>query len=289
MSWQQWLSVPLRERSQLPNHAGIYVVADKNQFVWYVGQAVNLQGRWLGRGHHRYAQLIRANKKLAHRIYWQTFPTHHLNEQERFYIDLLKPELNGCKVKTYLPKQPQVDREIKRLFKVLNNTTLLFPVIRSLVAGEYVDENGTRCVMTILFLNDERLLNKSISKRYSAEVRRAWVGTDCFCGRLSDTYEALQVVAYEVGGERFEFVTGSELLNYLEDNPSIYRQAVAKGELFGIEVAALRSLEVLDQVTLAEEYDRLRRNNKKVLTDAAYLRYRQAQLMPLATLLGESG
>ncbi|MGB3294419.1 MAG: GIY-YIG nuclease family protein, partial [Phormidesmis sp.] len=67
MSWQQWSSVPLSDRHLLPNEAGIYVVADKNHFVWYVGQAIDLQGRWLGRGHHRYPQLIRTNKKLEHR------------------------------------------------------------------------------------------------------------------------------------------------------------------------------------------------------------------------------
>lgn len=160
MDWQDWPSVSLSDRAQLPNDAGIYVVVDANQCVWYVGQAVDLQARWLGREHHRYPQLIRTNKKLGHRIYWQTFESHQLNEKERFYIDLLKPELNGCKVKSYLPKQPQVDREIKRLFKVLNKPTLLFPVIRSAIAGAYQDEDGVECVVTIIYSNDFRLLGK---------------------------------------------------------------------------------------------------------------------------------
>lgn len=137
MDWQQWPSVAFKERQLLPNRSGIYVVADQNQFVWYVGQAVDLQGRWLGKAHHRYPQLIRTNQKLGHRIYWQAIPVHRLNEQERFYINLLKPELNGCKVKSYLPKQPQVDREIKRLFRVLNKPTMLFPVIRSAITGAW--------------------------------------------------------------------------------------------------------------------------------------------------------
>ena len=285
MEWQQWDSVAFVDRKLVPTTSGIYVVADESDFVWYVGQATNLQSRWIGRSHHRYPQLIRTNKKLGHRIYWRSFPTVQLDEKERFFIDLLRPELNGCKVKTYLPKQPQVEREIKRLFKALNRTTLLFPVLRSLVAGEYVDENGMRCVLTVLFINDEKLLNKSIRKRYSAEVRRAWVWKDCLCGRSSDTHEALQLGAYEVGGERFEFVFSYELLHYLKDNPSIFAQAVATGVLFGVEVTALRNLEVLDQVTLAEECDYIRRSQKKVLTSAAYLGYRRAQLRPLQTLL----
>ena len=285
MEWQQWNSVAFVDRNRLPAVSGIYVVADQSDYVWYVGQATTLQGCWTGKGHHRYPQVIRTNKQLAHRIYWRSFPAVQLGEKERYYIELLRPELNGCQVKTYLPKQPQVEREIKRLFKVLNHTTLLFPVIRSLVVGEYVDENATRCVVTVLFVNDERLINQSGSKRYAAEVRRAWVGINCLCGRSSNTHEATQVVAYEVSGERFEFMVCSELLRYLEDNPDLYRQAITKGELFGVGVTALRSLEVLDQVRLEEERHYLRRDNKSVLTSAAYLRYRRAQLRPLQNVL----
>ena len=153
-----------------------------------------------------------------------------------------------------------------------------------MVAGEYVDENGTRCVLTVLFVNDEKLLNKSIRKRYSAEVRRAWVWTDCLCGRSSDTHEAPQLVAYKAGGESFEFVFSYELLRYLKDHPSTFERAVTTGVLFGVDVTALRTLEVLDQVTLGEEYDYLKRSGKKVLTSAAYLHYRRRQLVPLQTL-----
>ena len=81
MEWQQWPSVLLGDRQLLPDHPGIYVVADDNQFVWYVGQAANLQSRWLGRGHHRYPQLIRTNRKLKHRIYWRSFPVQQLDNE----------------------------------------------------------------------------------------------------------------------------------------------------------------------------------------------------------------
>ena len=153
--------------------------------------------------HHRYPQLIRTNKKLGHRIYWRSFPTVQLDEKERYFIDLLRPELNGCNAELYLPKTAAGPTRQSTLFNALNRTTFGFPVARSLVAGEYVDENGTRCVLTVLFINDEKLLNKSIRKRYSAEVRRAWVWKDCLCGRSRDTHEAPQLVAYEAGGERF--------------------------------------------------------------------------------------
>lgn len=277
MSWQQWSSIPLGDRHLLPNDAGIYVIADKNHFVWYVGQAIDLQGRWLGRGHHRYPQLIRTNKKLEHRIYWQTFAAHQLNEQERFYIDLLKPELNGCKVKSYLPKQPQVEREAKRLFKVLNKPTLLFPVIRSVIAGAYRDEDGVECVVTIVYSNDFRLLGKSVRKRYSAEVRRAWFGLDTYCGKPPERYHLHQIFSYHLPNQRFEFVEGSDVLQYLRHSPSTYERVVGTASLFGAEVKALRDLSVLDEVVLAEEYTYLR-DHKRTLKDAAYLKHVRPQL-----------
>lgn len=280
MTWQQWASVAFLDRHLLPTTSGIYVVADENSFVWYVGQATNLQNRWMGRAHHRYPQLIRTHKKLQHRIFWQPFPAGELDAKEQFYITLLRPELNGCKVKTYLPQQPQVEREIKRLFKVLNQNTLLFPILRSVVAGEYVNEAGVRCVLTIVFSNDAVLLGKSVSKRYSAEVRRAWREVSSLCGRSGDAYEPRLLLAYEVNGERFEFIVCSDFLRYLEDNPSLRGQMVTKGDLFDVEVAALGDLSVLDWVTLKDEYGFVR-HGKRVLTDVAYLRYRRALLLPL--------
>lgn len=71
-------------------------------------------------------------------------------ELERYYIELFKPELNDCKVKKYLPKQPQVEREIKRLLKVLNTSTFLFPIMRSVVAGEYKDNGDIRCIIILV-------------------------------------------------------------------------------------------------------------------------------------------
>ena len=254
MDWQQWPSVSLGDRQLLPNVSGIYIVADQTKFVWYVGQAIDLQTRWLGRGHHRYPQLIRTNKKLGHRIYWHAVSVPQLNEQERFYIDLFKPELNGCKVKSYLPKQPQVDREIKRLFKVLNRPTMLFPIIRSAIAGAYRDEDGVECVVTLIHINDFRLLGKSVKKRYSAEVRRDWFCLDTHCGKSPNHYHSHQVYSYHLPTQRFEFVNGSDILSYLEDNPNVYERVVGTTNLFGVEANALRELSVLDEVTLGEKY-----------------------------------
>ena len=279
MEWQQWSSVAFADRQMLPDSSGIYVVADDSQFVWYVGQALNLQARWLGRGHHRYPQLIRTNKKRGHRIYWQAVDARQLNEKERFYINSFKPELNGSKVKTYLPKQPQIDREIKRLFKTLNRTTLLFPLLRSVIAGAYEDEDGVQCVVTIIYLNDFRLLGKSIRKRHSAQVRQAWWGLDTDCGRPQNQYHMHQIMSYHLPSQRFEFVQGSDVLRHLEDNPSTYERVVGTTELFGSEVKVLKDLSVLDEVTWEEEYSFLR-DGKKTLKDMAYLSHVRPLLHP---------
>ena len=69
-------------------------------------------------------------------------------ELEKYYIELFKPELNNCKVKKYLPKQPQVEREIKRLLKVLNTPTL-YPLSKPGIDKKIRSNKVTRCVSRI--------------------------------------------------------------------------------------------------------------------------------------------
>ena len=281
MGWQNWPSVSFSDRDRLPKEAGIYVVADAHHFVWYVGQAVSLQARWIGRAHHRYPQLIRTDKKLEHRIYWQIVSVQELDKKERFYIEELQPELNGCKVKSYLPKQPQVDREIKRLFKTLNRTTLLFPILRSVIAGAYQDEDGVQCVVTVIYINDFRLLGKSVRKRYSKQIRQAWWALNTDCGRPQDQYHEHQIMSYHLSNQRFEFVEGSDILRYLEEHPLMYDRVVETTHLFGCEVKTLRDLSVLDEADWEEEHTFLR-ENKRTLKDIAYLNYIRPLLHPFS-------
>lgn len=101
---------------------------------------------------------------------------------------MFQPELNGCKVKKYLPKQPQIEREIKRLLKVINKGTSLFNVIRSVVAGEYLGDGGIRCIVILVNINDYEIISNSMRKRYSPEVRKAWTIYKPDCGRDKDNY-----------------------------------------------------------------------------------------------------
>ena len=114
MDWKEWPCCPFKERHKLPSISGIYVVVDCNNNVWYVGQAVNLNSRWMGRGHHRAAQLSRTNGKRNFSIFWLPCAPGELNQMERYYINLLQPSLNKTKVKKYSPGKPQLKIEINQ-------------------------------------------------------------------------------------------------------------------------------------------------------------------------------
>ena len=111
MEWKEWQYCPFTESHKLPCISGIYVVVDCNDNVWYVGKAINLNSRWNGRGHHRYAQLSRSNGKRDFSIFWKTCVASELDKTERYYINLLKPSLNESKVKNYSLGKPQLKIE----------------------------------------------------------------------------------------------------------------------------------------------------------------------------------
>lgn len=284
MEWKNWFNVLFSERNRLPTCSGIYAIADANNRVWYVGQAKNLRNRWTGKTHHRYPQLIRSNRKLCLLIYWEPVPIDFLDQQEKHYINLFQPELNGCKVKKYLPLQPQVESEIKRLLKVLNKSTILFPVIRSLVAGEYEDESGTQCVVIIITINDYQIISNSMNKRYAAEVRKAWIDNKTYCGRDEKHYNHKYISTYYYNSYRIEFVEVWEVLEGLEKNPSHYDRYVNVADLFGIQVKTLKHLGILDNLNLEEEWSYTDSSGKKSLKDAAYLNYCKHLLKPITTL-----
>lgn len=250
--WNGWTSLPLSERSQLPSEPGIYVVADSTEFVWYVGQAADLKARWNGRSHHRYAQLIRTNRKLGHRIYWKRVPVEQLNEQERHYIDQFLPELNHQKVKTYLPKEPHVYREIKRLLKALNKPTLLFPDVRAVVLGQYQGEEETRCVVVLIPGNDFMMLYKSTQKRFAKNVRNAWNLMETDCEKDEALYCPCQLPVYRFLDWQFEFIEVDELHDQLSSSESLREQMLWTIDLFGVSVRAVKDLHLMNQIDCAD-------------------------------------
>ncbi|MFP4006697.1 MAG: GIY-YIG nuclease family protein [Spirulinaceae cyanobacterium] len=276
MTWKDWQWVKFGERQKLPHHSGIYIVADREDFIWYVGQATDLQQRWIGKNHHRYRQLIRSNRKRDYKIYWQPVPTSKLDAQEKYYINLFKPELNGNKVKTYLPKTPQVEREIKRLLKALNRQTLIWPKIRFILAGEYQESNAKLCFVFIINLNDRvGVLANSRRKRYSSQIRQAWGEIYSLCDRDKEQYNACEVIVYTWENYQFEFVEFSDLIRYLDEHPDACDRHLGLCEILGVTVKALKTTEILDTILPEEEYKYIRSDNKITLKNGAYLKSRQ--------------
>ncbi|MFQ4139038.1 GIY-YIG nuclease family protein [Nodosilinea sp. PGN35] len=273
MEWQDWTSVTFSERNLLPTTSGIYVVVDSENFVWYVGKAKNLKNRWLGRAHHRYPQLIRSSKKLQHRICWKIVPITELDKQEQLYIDKFKPELNGLRVKTYLPKEPQIDREIKRLIKALNKNTLLFPNIRSLVAGEYIDALEMRCIVMIVNVNDCIMLEKSARKRYSQKVRNAWIEIETFCGLDPKKHRPLSVNSYSLKSCRLEFIVVPEIIQYFEGSLQEQEKYLRSVEILGVAAKALNSLDFLEAISTSDVYGFIYSDGRKHIKDIAYLKH----------------
>lgn len=176
-------------------------------------------------------------------------------------------------------KQLQVDRELKRLLRVLNHPTLLFPVIRSIIAGEFIDEDGTRHILILTNINDFMILENSVRKK-SREIKKAWVNFKTYCGKSEEIYDTRPIPIYSVNEAMIEFVEAAEIIRFLEENLDAYECYVGTVELFGVQVKVLRELSILETVPMEEEYTFVV-NGKKTLKDAAYLNYRKHLLKSL--------
>lgn len=284
MDWTSWSSLPLTARAGLPPQPGIYIVVDAAAQVWYVGRSINLYARWNGKGHHRYRQLSRTNKQRFYRIHWQLYPPEQLAAQEQHYINFLKPHLNYSRVKTYARRATQPHQELSRLFKVINQKTMLFPNVRSVVLGYYTeldeDETGAlkeyTCVVTAVNVNDhDRVILKSIDKSLSKKgisLKDCWGVYEANCGDNSPDAKPVTVPVFLSGDVAYEFVCYYRLLDQLEQ----HRANLYTVELANQPVSALRELNTLTALLTAD----LPR-----MSHEFYLHYRATDLCPIAELL----
>jgi predicted GIY-YIG superfamily endonuclease len=240
MEWKTWSNLPLSQRDSLPDRSGIYVVVDAEDEVWYVGQSINIQKRWQGKGHHRYKQLSRTNKKRSYRIYWQFFPSHQLDEKEQLYIHLFKPHLNDTKVKKYVRKAIQPNDEIKRLLKVINKKTTLFPDLRSVVIGYYreeMDREGSveikEYLFVIIVINAKDLygtINNSAQKsltRKGKNLKESWWIYKSDCGidePNTEPTEPVHLLSFMLPEVVYQFVCYPSLIDNLRQNTSYLQQ-----------------------------------------------------------------
>lgn len=290
MEWKNWSSLPLKERHQLPAGSGIYIIVDAEDHVWYVGQSKNLNARWQGKGHHRYKQLSRTNNKRLYNIYWKLFPLHQLNEKEQLYIDLFKPSLNYSSVKTYARKAIQPNAEISRLLKVINKKTTLFPDIRSLVLGYYIeadeDEEGEfkeyTCIVIAVNVNDhDGPILKSCHKSYSKKgisLKGHWYIYESFFGKDDSTIEPALIPVFVLENIVYEFVCCSILIDNLGQN---------KANLCNVEIAQQNVLALKHPDILYSTISSLITNDKYFLNarSSKYLFYRSSDIRPIMELL----
>ncbi len=253
MEWKEWSNLPLTQRDQLPNLPGIYVITDLVEQVWYVGKSANLNNRWRGKGHHRYSQLSRANKKNSFQIYWKPFPIEQLNEKEQHYISLFNPHLNGTKVKHYIRKKAQPTAELRRIFQVLNRKNRLFASARSVVLGYYkeLDEEEMKQYTVLVVLvnaNDHyKIILGSVMRsrqRQGSHLKDFWITSTCDCNLDESLYSPVTLFAFMIDGYVYEFVCCDELRELLERTPSKLYQV----ELFNQSVTALRSPDTITEL-----------------------------------------
>lgn len=290
MEWKNWSSLPLKERHQLPAESGIYIIVDAEDHVWYVGKSKNINARWQGKGHHRYQQLSRTNNKRLYNIYWKLFPREEINEKEQLYIDLFKPSLNYSLVKKYAKKARQPNAEISRLLKVINKKTTLFPDIRSIVLGYYIeadeDEDGEfkdyTCIIIAVNGNDhDGPILKSYYKSYSRKgisLKGHWYIYESMCGKDDSTIDPALIPVFVLGNIVYEFVCCSILIENLGQN---------KTNLCNVEIAKQNVLALKNPDILPSTISSLIANDKYFLNArrSEYLHYRDSDIRPIMELI----
>lgn len=250
--WKIWTHCAFDSKDLLPQEPGIYVIADKDFTVWYVGLSKSLKNRWQGTQHHRYKQLKRRKSKLQFRIYYKLVAILELEQQEKHYIELFKPRLNGSKVTRALQKASTAGQELARLLKVLNSKTQLFSYIRSVFIGyrEEVIENARYYSVTIAVnINDiELIYQKAYSKGRRWDLKtRCWKICEDMCGQPEGSYLPATVLTYLHFPWAIQFVCLDwKFLNYLEH----HLEELQRVSFLGIETYCLKDFQTFERVGL---------------------------------------
>ena len=121
-----WASVRLEDRARLPQTSGVYAVI-KRKKIYYIGFSTNLNRRWRGKSHHRFAQTARLQQPNLHYL---PLSKDHARTAEKILIARYSPPWNYSKV----PVFPKPNR-IRRILKVVVCCLVLFILMRSLVLG----------------------------------------------------------------------------------------------------------------------------------------------------------
>lgn len=90
----RWDSVRLEDRSNLPQTTGVYAVI-KRKKIYYIGFSTNLNQRWRGKRHHRFAQ---ADKLGGSRLHYLPLSRDYAQATEKLLITKYRPPWNYSKV-----------------------------------------------------------------------------------------------------------------------------------------------------------------------------------------------
>ena len=90
----RWASVLLEDRNRLPQTSGVYAVI-KQRKIYYIGVSTNLNRRWRGKGHHRFAQADKLGRPSLHYL---LLPRNQAQIAEKALIAKYSPLWNYSKI-----------------------------------------------------------------------------------------------------------------------------------------------------------------------------------------------
>lgn len=272
MDWQDWNKVSFNNRDYLLMTSGIYIIVDAKDVVWYVGQAQDIRKRWAGKGHHRYQQLLRTNKKRNYSIYWKAFPAKELTSWENHYISKLSPELNKSKVKRYIPSEPIRIREARRIVKALSKLNHWHPKIRSLLIGKH---DSSDCFSKIFFVFreiDTGIITRSTWSKKSPLIRKSWKLERPICGFNEETHQAPFIHEFFLQDDlAIVFLSIDDLMDILKVDLMLYDNYIHEVEFLGVKVKSLKSTDIFREREFSRINTSWRLIHKVVLSDFAYL------------------
>lgn len=170
------------------------------------------------------------------------------------------------------------EKEIKSILTKINKLTGLFPLLRSLVIGEYLKDE-TKCIVIAINNNDYSILYTSISKGKSGWYK------DSVSYNFQGKEYIKTINKYKVKNYEIEFVNFFQIIDYMKlDNKFKYLKLQY---LFGSEIKALNSMEFLDQL-LHDAYNNLIKSDnniwftkEKIIDEGSYILYLRDKLKPL--------
>ena len=123
----RWASVRLDDRRRLPQTSGVYAVI-KHKKIYYIGFSSNLNQRWRGKGHHRFAQ---ADKLRDPRLHYMLLPKDQVRSVEKLLIAKHKPLWNYSKI----PAPPRQASWWRNLWMVATGVLVAFILQHSVMLG----------------------------------------------------------------------------------------------------------------------------------------------------------